>query len=385
METAHTETIFKDIVPVSDGLLAIGYEYINPYASEGAVIAKYDKEGNKIFKKYFDAKSNASDKIGLVFNMAVEVSDGYIVNANQVSGNETIAILKFSAEGNLIWTKEPGFNNMIGNDSGFLVLGGEDNEKAYSYKNVFMAQFNTNGDVIEKKTIEHKFTAQGKNYAIFRAKTFVGSDGYFVLAETAYTDESLTYAAHAYSPASPKVIIAFYGTDWALQWQREIAWINNIDNVFLSKDGIITIQQETSWSEGTGVIISKIIKADFEMNEIWNVSLNKYADTYGSSINHFFVKAVGIGEKVFVIGYKASSMSKSMASFYRSIILGIDQTGEVFWEPEFQGEGYYENIIATDTGFAVYAYDYGGGLHDRVNNSLLIYNTTSLTNITKTM
>ena len=362
--------VYNDFISVNDGFLAVGYVPDGRWFSPEPVLTKFDKQGNKIFEKYFTAKSNRYDRIDLAFNTVIEISDGYIVGAKFIAGNkneygekEINAIIKYDVQGNLIWAKEPGLKPMIANESGFLVFGREDRDKKYDYNNMFMAQFDTDGNIVEKKIIEYNFEVGGWSYAFGAVKAFNYADGYFILAET----------------TASKIVIAFYSIDGVFRWQREMPQVNNIDKISISEDGIIAISENSFFYDGKSGCISSIIKFDFEMNQIWAIPLDNYPYISGNSNNFYFHKVIQSNENIFIFGYYADNGDlKNISDFYGTVIVGINQNGEVFWESGLQPRGYYHHIIVTDTGFAIYEI-----LGPR--RALLFYDSTSLTYVEKTI
>lgn len=110
---------FTSVVSVDDGYIVTGSGEYSEYQHENnlrdAFIIKFDKDGNKLWEKYYGQLANTR------FNKAILVSDGIIVIGtslyeNMEVGNHTNGggiIVKYDFDGNEIW-----HNNHGGNKTG---------------------------------------------------------------------------------------------------------------------------------------------------------------------------------------------------------------------------------------------------------------------------
>ena len=129
---------FNSIIETQDGYVVVGYAsflYIEGLANISqidAIIIKYDKNGNIIWKK------NWGGKVWDEFNSIIETQDGYVVVGETSSddiegltnkGDDDAIIIKYDKNGNIIWQKNYGgndldqFNSIIETQDGYVVVG----------------------------------------------------------------------------------------------------------------------------------------------------------------------------------------------------------------------------------------------------------------------
>jgi len=126
---------FTSVLVVSDGYIVTGSGEYSEYQQENklrdAFLIKYDKNGNKVWEKYYGVLANTR------FNKVIEVNDGYVVIGqslyeNMEVGNHTTGggiIVKYDFDGNEVWhnnhggNKSGNFNGIVEVDNSFYVVG----------------------------------------------------------------------------------------------------------------------------------------------------------------------------------------------------------------------------------------------------------------------
>ena len=120
------DTEFKKIILADDGLIVVGqsiYEnmQIGTHDMGGAIILKYDFDGNIIWKNNFGGNKSG------IFNDIVKVDDGYIAVGKDAANYGMIA--KFTFDGYLLWVKnyantdEYGFSRAFVKDDKIYIAG----------------------------------------------------------------------------------------------------------------------------------------------------------------------------------------------------------------------------------------------------------------------
>lgn len=145
---------FTSVLVVKDGYLVTGSGEFSEYQQENglrdAFLIKYDKNGKKVWEKYYGVLANTR------FNKAIEVDDGYVVIGqslyeNMEVGNHTTGggiIVKYDFDGNEIWhnnhggNKSGNFNGIVEVDGNFYVAGKDGADSANIVK------FNSKGEYV---------------------------------------------------------------------------------------------------------------------------------------------------------------------------------------------------------------------------------------------
>lgn len=121
---------FTSVLVVEDGYIVTGSGEYSDYQMENnlrdAFLIKYDKDGNKVWEKFYGVLSNTR------FNKAIQVSDGYVVIGQSIYegmevGNHTTGggvIVKYDFDGNEIWHNNHG-GNKSGNFNGIIEVNGD--------------------------------------------------------------------------------------------------------------------------------------------------------------------------------------------------------------------------------------------------------------------
>ena len=128
-------TAFNSVISVEDGYIVVGTGVFSEEEknNEGkeALIIKYDKDGEIVWEKFYHVLTDTS------FKKVIEVEDGYVavgqsIYANLEVGNHTTGgaiIVKYDKEGNEIWhnnhggTKSGNFNDVVSVNGEYYAVG----------------------------------------------------------------------------------------------------------------------------------------------------------------------------------------------------------------------------------------------------------------------
>lgn len=152
---------FTSVLVEDDGYIVTGSGEYSEYQQENrlrdAFLIKYDKNGNKIWEKYYGVLANTR------FNKVIKTSDGYIVIGqsiyeNMEVGNHTTGggiIVKYDFDGNEIWhnnhggNKSGNFNSIIEVDGNFYIAGKDGADSAN------LVKFDKNGKYLWHKNYSY--------------------------------------------------------------------------------------------------------------------------------------------------------------------------------------------------------------------------------------
>lgn len=170
---------FTSVVVVEDGYIVTGSGVYDEYQEENnlrdAFLIKYDKNGNKVWEKFYGVLSNTR------FNKAIVVEDGIVVIGlsnyeNMEVGNHTTGggiIVKYDFEGNEIWhnnhggNKSGSFTGVVEVDGDFYVVG----KDAIDYGNLI--KFDKNGKYLWHKNYSYTDSFGLQDIAYFNNKLYV--------------------------------------------------------------------------------------------------------------------------------------------------------------------------------------------------------------------
>lgn len=126
---------FKSVISVEDGYIVVGTAIFTEEEKDNqgqeAIIIKYSKDGDIVWEKYYSVLTNTN------FSKVIEIEDGYVavgqsIYANLEVGNHTTGgaiIVKYDKDGNEIWhnnhggTKSGNFNDVVYTESGIYAVG----------------------------------------------------------------------------------------------------------------------------------------------------------------------------------------------------------------------------------------------------------------------
>lgn len=149
---------YYDVISVEDGYVAVGsYESTKNELKSGnrtAFIVKYDKLGNILFEKDFNVLGNSK------FVGVVEVDNHYIVCGQSIYKNKdttsegSAILMKYDKEGNELWRKNSGetnsaiYKDLVVSDGTIFVVGLDKNNQGV------IAKYNLDGDLLNNKYYE---------------------------------------------------------------------------------------------------------------------------------------------------------------------------------------------------------------------------------------
>lgn len=148
---------FLRVVSDNDNYIVVGsslYEFnlIGNHKTGGAIIVKYDQNGNKLSHANIDGPKTG------VYNDILVVDDGYIV-VGQIKNNSGI-IAKYDKNLQLKWRKlfgttdNYGFRRIVRFDNSLLVIGSKLSMTNSEEQNGVILKYNYNGDKIGEKTFK---------------------------------------------------------------------------------------------------------------------------------------------------------------------------------------------------------------------------------------
>ncbi len=266
---------FNSVITTQDGYVAVGYSDGDSFGTgdwedfrdkgyEDAIIVKFDKNGNIVWKKNFGGTDSTS------FSQIIADEDGYVVVGEACwydeyePGTNDFAgiygngycdgiIVKFDTDGNVIWKKIFGgydddrFLSVSKTDDGYVAVGTsyydsfgtgdlEDvTPKGYNYEDSIIVKFDKNGDIIWKKSFG------GKSYDRFY-KVITLEDGYIVAG---YSDTGSfgtgDLADESYGDGGSENIAVKYAKNGNILWIKNFTdGYDNIESITNSDNGFAT-------------------------------------------------------------------------------------------------------------------------------------------------
>jgi len=170
---------FTSVLATNDAYYVTGSGVFDDYQQENnirdAFFIKYDKEGNKLWEKYYGVLSNTR------FNQAILVEDGIVVIGqsiyeNMEVGNHTTGggvIVKYDFEGNEVWHNNHG-GNKSGNFNGIAEVGGDFyvvGKDASDSGNLI--KFNQNGEYVWHKNYSYTDSMGLQDIVYFNQQLYV--------------------------------------------------------------------------------------------------------------------------------------------------------------------------------------------------------------------
>lgn len=173
--------VFKNAIEVDDGYLVVGQSIYAPMVlgnddQGGAVLIKYDKEGNEIWKSFY-----AGTKSGIFHDLVIVDNAIYAVGKDAAN---TGILVKYDLNGNREWIKNYSFTDSIGfssialtEDHQLIVSGSrkKNDEDKNDYKNMpLLVKYDLNGKILWSRTYEntvdmgrfHKVVVEGDSYIL---------------------------------------------------------------------------------------------------------------------------------------------------------------------------------------------------------------------------
>ncbi len=303
---------FQQIITVNDGYVAVGYSSstngdlasLNKGGTD-AIIVKYDKNGNVMWKKNYGGTRTDS------FYDVISVADGYIVVGRSDSTNGDLSnlnkggydsiIVKYDTSGNVMWknnyggTRTEHFWGVSVDNSGNLIAVGRSDS--------------INGDLTDLNKggydgIIVKYTSTGD---VIWSRNYGGTGADYFEGVTSSNNE---YIVTGYSPST------------------------NGDLVGLNKGGTDAI----------------IVKYDYNGNTIWN-------QNYGGTSTDYFYKVIPDNNDYIAVGFSAST-NNDLAGMNKGgedgIIVKYNSVGNIIWNKNFGGGpglDYFYGVTPAEDGY----------------------------------
>ena len=164
----NDEDVYNSVTAVSDGIIAVGYSGISSFGSGdwvgvmgkgrgNAIIVKYDNSGNVVWKKNFGENGVYS----YWYSSVTIVSDGIIVVGGYTGELFSNAIIvKYNKDGNMVWKKDfgengeyyYGYSSVITVSDGIVTVGYNTWNTIDSHKSItIIVKYDNNGNIVWKK------------------------------------------------------------------------------------------------------------------------------------------------------------------------------------------------------------------------------------------
>lgn len=331
------DDLFNDVIATLDGFVAVGGAKGGDFASRGgedAVIVKFDKDGNEVWKSSFGG--NAGDR----FNAVIE-SNGYIavgVTKSNDAGFGNLSYwsplaVKFDVNGKVLWSKvyQQKFDSVYAginvSSKGFVISGRKSTSDKNSCTNAMIT-------VIDNEGNEKQRALYGGNGAFF-ARTIDTGDGFVSFGAT--TKEGCEGAGLEVK-GSKDFLIAKFDNNLKLQWAKTYGGTltDQIYDGIKVADGYL-VSGYTESKDFEGIANTKqaaiLMKLDNNGNKLWVKTLG------GTGLNTF--DGLMIADEHIVVTGSAEDLgafTKSKGST-DGIIFKYDLKGELKEQFSFGGSG----------------------------------------------
>lgn len=362
---------FGDMEITDDGYIAVGYASEENFGTglwsdttgkgeNDAVIVKFDKEGNVLWKYNFGGKSND------YFHGVAVIEGGYVAagqswdpsfrngdwtGVSSKDGSSTMysdaILVKFDNEGNILWKRNFGgsgadeFLGVCAADGGFTAVGNSTTFGSGDWlgstkigKGLYdatLVKFDSDGNMEWKRNIGSDLSSS----------TMINQDEFTAVH---YGNNSYT----AVGSYSDKYIIANYSTSGVRNWYKVINNRGQLKDVVSTENGYTAAGESYSQDLGKGDLAdlspyggydAVIISFDTEGNMLW-------ADSFGGSGNDSFSGITAVSDGYVTAGYAyASSFGNGTLSDVvnkggsDALVVKYDTEGRRSWITTFGGSG----------------------------------------------
>ncbi len=276
------EEYFRDVVETKDGdLIAVGYIYFwsgNAYKDQ-AMIYKYDKEGNLLWKKTWGGSSNDTfNEIILLENgeflVTASTSSTDIEGVNPISTYYDV-IIKYNQNGEIIWQKAYGdsspsnYMNIQYADTEEIILTTSSNPGGDG--NPVFIKLNQDGDIVWKKNIN------GNVKDVIKKIIKTTNNGYIAIIQS-----NSTNVEYLNNKGSNDVYLVKYDYNGDIEWVKNLGGNGNdsLPNIHETEEGNFIVYWTTDSTDIEGITIEGsfatiISKYDIDGNVIWQTKNDK--------------------------------------------------------------------------------------------------------------
>ena len=376
---------------VPDGIVAVGSSYftnmgtgdwdgITGKGGEDAIIVKYSKSGNLIWKTHFGGLSND------FFYGVITVPDGVVAvgetwSSSTNSGDWTedtgkggAAIVKFDLNGSVVWKKRFGgdkFNSIVAVSDGLVAVGfaRESDFGSGDWENIpgnggedaIIVKFNSNGEMVWRKC----FGGSGNDH--FNSVTAV-FDG---VVATGYSSES-SFGAGDWEGVTGKggndAIIVKYDNNGIMVWKNHFGGSDHDKflGVTTISDGVVAVgySYERSFGNGDWTGTNKKGMEDAIIVKYYNNGNLAWKKNFGHpSGENWFYDVTTLSDGIAAAGYTYYPGGGDWGNIEErgeddAAIVKFNNSGNVVWKSHFGGWGddRFHGVTAVSDGIVAVGY-----------------------------
>jgi len=374
---SNWESFYSVVLTTDGGYIAVGHSESTDQDLEGlsanelgAIIVKYDKDGDKEWSKYFGGSNGAHFS-----SITLAVDGGYVATGCSLSTDQDLAglnkgyadaiIVKYDKDGNREWNKNFGgsswdcFRSVATTTDGGYIVAGEshstDQDMAGLHKGGYIygvvVKYNIDGEV------EWKNSFGGSEMDALERIAATSDGGGVAVGHSYSTDQDLAGLNKGGSDA----IIGKYDKDGNEEWNKNFGGAESdaFWGIVESKDGgyvavgesYSTDQDLTDLNKGDGDDGAAIIvKYDRDGNKEWNKN-------FGGIGWEYFTGVAATEDGGYVAVGASDSTDGDMAGllfkgFCDALIVKYDKYGNREWGKYFGGSDndLFESVVITEDG-----------------------------------
>ena len=338
-----------------------------------AIVLKYDNKGNVIWKKNFGGESY--DTFFSVTEVpegvvAVGYSNDFSFNTGDWEGitnkgAEDAIIVKFDKKGNVIWKKNFGgiiFDHFcsvttvsdgivaVGHSEGSLDTGDWEGIASKGDSDAIIVKYDFDGKLIWKRN----FGGKGRNGFSAVAKL---SNSIFAVGRSDYKSFGNGDWEGVEGKGAGDAILVKYDNDGNVVWKKSFGGEGGdaFESVITTSDGIITVGFSFEKSFGTGdwkgfvakgKVDAIIVKFDFAGNVVWKNNFGGIDDGIFESVTEVIDGFVAVGNAYFISFNTGDLEGITGKGKYDAIVVKYDKEGNVVWKNGFGGisQDWYSSV-----------------------------------------